>query len=138
MKYSQLKQLKDKLYFTIDDVAGIMDIKRQSAKVLCSRYFASGVFLRLKKNFYVLADNFEKYSGNDFMKLSNFLQVPSYISLTTALIQWDITSQVQVNTYEACCLKRSRENNAGNISFKYFKLRQLLFRLYKKRRLFHC
>ncbi len=122
MKYSQLSQLRKKLYFSLDDVVNILGIKRSSARVLCSRYVSEGVFSRIKNNFYVLTDNLERYRRNDIMKLSNYLQVPSYISLTTAMAQWNLTTQVQINTCEACCKRRSRENKAGQIIFSYFKI----------------
>ena len=90
--------------------------------MLCSRYVSESVFLRIKNNFYVLTENLERYRRDDIMKLSNYLQVPSYISLTTALVQWDLTTQVPINTYEACCKRRSREYQAGKITFNYFKI----------------
>ena len=122
MKHRQYIQFKEKLFFTIDDVVNVLDIKRQSARVMCSRYVSEGIFVRIKNNFYVLEENLKRYTRSDMMKLSNYLQVPSYISLTTALIEWELTSQVQVDTFEACCRRKSQENNAGNITFRFFKI----------------
>ena len=122
MNYAQIEKFREKLYFTVEDAAEISGVSRASARVMCSRYTAEGIFIRIKRNFYVLKDKLKGYERNDFMKLSNYLQPPSYISLTTALMEWGVTSQVQVNIFEACCIRRTKRIQTGDISFKYYKL----------------
>lgn len=58
------------------------------------------------------------------MKISNFLQVPSYISFGTALSFYEITTQVQRNYYESVSLKRSVEFSAGGADFIFHKLKR--------------
>jgi hypothetical protein len=41
--------------------------------------------LRLKRDFYVLAGDWEHYGARRLFQIANRLQVPSYLSLTTAL-----------------------------------------------------
>ncbi|MCK9196628.1 MAG: hypothetical protein M0P16_06545 [Syntrophales bacterium] len=60
------KNLKDYPFFTVADVAAGRSISLPSAHVLCNRYVEKAYFIRLKKNFYVLARNWERYGGEDF------------------------------------------------------------------------
>ena len=53
--------LKDRLFFTVEDVADLQGIAITSAHVLCSRYVRRGIFIRVKKNFYVLERNWTHY-----------------------------------------------------------------------------
>jgi predicted transcriptional regulator of viral defense system len=85
MRYIKLRKLNSRLYFTYEDVADVLGIGSNSAKVLCTRYSKIGLIIRLKKNLYTLKERWEKNSQEDFFKISNILQVPSYISLMTAL-----------------------------------------------------
>ncbi|MGM0442518.1 MAG: type IV toxin-antitoxin system AbiEi family antitoxin domain-containing protein [Elusimicrobiota bacterium] len=133
MNSKKIKKFKEKLFFNVGDVSNILDVKRSSARVLCNRYVKKGIFTRLKRNFYILNKNFKDYSREDLMKIANYLQVPSYISLTTALMEWNITSQVQVNTFESCCKKRSKVIEEDGQNFRYFKLKdKYYFGFFKK------
>jgi predicted transcriptional regulator of viral defense system len=109
MKYLKIKKLKNKLYFNISDIADIFNIRMSSARIMCNRYAKKGIFLRLKNNFYVLSDNWEICSWEELFRISNFLQVPSYISYMSALMNYGVTTQVQQNYVEACTLKRTKD-----------------------------
>jgi predicted transcriptional regulator of viral defense system len=85
MKTKALNYLSNKLFFSVDDVVHAAGIKNESAQVLCSRYVKNGIFLRLKKDFYVLARNWPHYNREDYFKIANYMQVPSYVSCVTAL-----------------------------------------------------
>jgi len=61
---------------------------------------------------------------NDYLKLSNILQVPSYVSFVSALSYYEITTQVQRDYFESASLKRSAEYSVGEIMFKYYKLKK--------------
>jgi len=76
MKTKTLNYLSNKLFFSVDDVAQAAGIKNESAQVLCSRYVKNETFLRLKKNFYILAGNWPRYNRDDYFKIANYLQVP--------------------------------------------------------------
>ncbi|OGS24060.1 MAG: hypothetical protein A2297_05985 [Elusimicrobia bacterium RIFOXYB2_FULL_48_7] len=122
MNYSKLKKLSGRLYFSSRDAAAAMGIKHASALVLCNRYVKQGLFVRIKKDFYVLDQSWDSYSRDDFFRISNFLQVPSYISLLTALAYYGISTQVQRNYFESVCLKRSVLYEPEGASFNYYKI----------------
>ena len=133
MNYLKLLKLKNKLYFTIEDAAAVFDIKPASAYVLCSRYVKKGIFIRLKKNFYILQQNWEVLSDENFFKLSNFLQVPSYISFMTALSAYEVTTQVLRNFYESACIKRSVKFEQGQACFNYYKIKRKYYFSFEKK-----
>ncbi|MFN3551400.1 MAG: hypothetical protein ACK4WJ_06305, partial [Endomicrobiia bacterium] len=97
MKYTEFKKLKNKIYFTPEGVANLLKIKFDSAKVLCYRYAKSGLFIRLKKDFYILEEKWWNLKIEEKFKIANILSVPSYISLMTALSYYEVTTQIQRN-----------------------------------------
>ncbi len=117
-------KLSPKLYFSSADLAAILQIKPNSAKVLASRYAKSGLFLRLKKNFYCLTQNWQHYTLEQFLQLANLIQVPSYISFMTALSFYEVTTQVQRNFYESAAQKRSTGFDIKGTLFAYYKLKR--------------
>ena len=119
-----LTQLSQKLYFAVSDLANIFRIKLSSAKVLASRYTKNGIFFRLKKDFYVLNQSWQNYTTDDFFKLSNMIQVPSYISFMTALNYYEITTQVQRNFFESAAQKRTIKYDIKGTQFFYYKLKK--------------
>jgi len=127
MEYQRLIKLRERLYFTIADLAELFGLKAQSAMVLCSRYVKSGRFIRLKNNFYILDEKWANFTRDDFLKIANFLQVPSYISFMTALWFYGVTTQVPRNFFESACLKRSKRFNIKETVFNYYKLKKELY-----------
>ncbi len=123
----RLEKLKNRLFFTAQDVAEAAGIALPSAHVLCSRYTRAGIFLRLKKNVYVLRDDWERFDLIAMMKIANYLQVPSYVSFTTALSFYGITTQVQRDWIECAATRRSTTIQAGGMTFRYHKLQKALF-----------
>lgn len=124
MKYENLQKLGKRLYFTADDVSRVLGIKIQSARVQCTRYLKQGLFVRLKKNFYVLDPKWKNFSKEDMLRISNFLQVPSYISFMTALSLYEVTTQVQRNFFESVSLKRSIRFEVEGTVFNFFKIKK--------------
>ena len=114
--------LKDRLFFTVENVAVLKGISVPSAHVLCSRYVRRGVFIRLKKNFYVLNSDWAHYGTRELFRISNYLQVPSYISCMTALSYYGITTQVQRNWYESISQRRTMQIECGGARFVYMKI----------------
>ncbi|MBM4307386.1 MAG: hypothetical protein FJ123_11710, partial [Deltaproteobacteria bacterium] len=53
MRYADLRTFRGRLYFTVEELQDLLGISRESARVLCSRYVKKGLFIRLKKNFYI-------------------------------------------------------------------------------------
>jgi predicted transcriptional regulator of viral defense system len=122
--YQLIDKLGRKLWFSVDDLAQIAGIKTASARVLASRYTKARLFIRVKKDFYVLSQNWKNYSLEQNLKIANLLQVPSYISFTTALSYYELTTQVPRGFFESAAQKRSVTFNAGGAIFNYYKLKQ--------------
>lgn len=136
-RYKRLLKLREKAFFTVSDVAWVFKIKPESAWTLCSRYLKEGIFVRLKKNVYVLEQSWQGWGRDDFLKISNFLQVPSYISFLTALSYYEVTTQVQRDFFESASLKRSREFKVKGVVFNFYKLKkEFYFDFVKKKDIF--
>ncbi len=137
MVYSDLKKLTALTYFTTEDVAYLFKLKSASARVMCNRYVKKGVFLRLKKNFYVLDQKWTNPASEDLLKISNYLQVPSYVSFMTALSFYGVTTQVQRDFFESASLKRSVRFDAQGRTFNFYKLqKKYYFGFIKKNNIF--
>ena len=121
MKIIELKKIK-KPYFGYEDISRALGVGAASAKVTASRYVKQGILLRIKKNMYVLRDTWDAAGREDKFVLASMAQVPSYISLMTALDYHEITTQVQRNFLESVALKRSREINVNGSVLRYVKL----------------
>lgn len=119
---TKLQDLSRKPYFTLGDVAQNFSLQPASARVLCSRYVRQGLLVRFKNNIYTTAWKWESLTRQDLFKIANVLQVPSYISLMTALAYYDVTTQAQNNYQESVCLKRSIAYPVREAVFSYVKL----------------
>jgi predicted transcriptional regulator of viral defense system len=117
------RSLKKNLFFSSEDVAGLFGVTRASAQVFCSRQVKNGAFIRLKKDFYLLDERRPYLGRQDFFAIANHLQVPSYISCTTALVYHGVTTQAPQGWYESVALKRSIQYTTGGATFSYFKFR---------------
>ncbi|HEX7320945.1 MAG TPA: hypothetical protein VF399_11410 [bacterium] len=118
------EELGSGLYFTVADLARVFDIKPESARVMASRYASADVFLRIKKDVYVLASNWRAYTLEQFMRLANIIQVPSHVSLVTALSYYGVTTQVQRNVIECVAQKRTVIYDIKGTVFNYYKLKK--------------
>ena len=56
MKYINIRELKEKIYFTTNEIAEYLGIKKESARVFCSRYSKKGLIIRLKRDLYILRE----------------------------------------------------------------------------------
>jgi len=56
--------------------------------------------------------------------LANMLQVPSYISLTTALVFYGYTTQIQRDYIESVAVKRTREFRIEEVTFSFTKIKK--------------
>jgi len=132
MKYLKLKELKDKIYFTTRDVAELLEIKKESAKVLCYRYTNNGLFVRLKKDLYILRERWDILSFEEKLKIANILVVPSYVSLMTALSYYQITTQIQREFYESITKKKRTIYFVENSDYYYYKVKPEFYFGFKK------
>jgi len=136
MKYNKLKKIK-KLYFTYQDIAKILSIAEDSARVLCTRYVKQKYFIRIKRNFYILKERWDNITSNQRLELANILQVPSYISLMTALSFYEYTTQVQQKFIESISLYRTFTKDIEGTIFNYSKIKKdLYFGFSKKNNIF--
>jgi predicted transcriptional regulator of viral defense system len=126
MNYQKLEKL-NKLYFTCQDVANNFGINPRSANVLCNRYVKNGSFVRLKRNFYILNEKWKTLTEKDLYFLANILQVPSYISLSTALSYYQITTQLQQNFVESIAINRTLKLDIDSQVFSYTKIKRKLY-----------
>lgn len=130
---AKLRKLQGKPFFTAADVAGAFGIKPESAWVTCSRYVKDGILIRLKNNFYVLSEDWRNVSREGLLRITNYLQVPSYISFMTALSYYEVTTQVQRDFVESAAPRRSAIFKAGGTEFDFYKLdRRYYFGFEKK------
>lgn len=126
MRYNDLKKIK-KIYFSYHDIASILSISDGSAKVLASRYVKQGYLIRLKNNYYIFRDKWDNLDYIGKMKIANIIQVPSYISLMTALSYYEITTQVQQNYFESISIYRTFSREIEETTFKYSKIKKDIY-----------
>ena len=126
MDYQRLLEI-DKPFFSHEDVADILGIKKESAAVLCSRYVKKGLLTRLKRDLYMRTEALARLTTVDLYRIANLLQVPSYVSLMSALSYYGVSSQVQRSFVESVSIKRSKAIERGGASFRYFKVRAALY-----------
>ena len=115
-----------KALFSPDDVAYTLGIQPASAAVLCSRYVKKGLLVRLKRGLYARTEQLRNFDDQDLFRLANFLQVPSYISLT------GLTTQVQRGFFESISLKRTRKFRVAQFTFHYSKISVDLYKGFEK------
>jgi predicted transcriptional regulator of viral defense system len=131
MKQLELNKIR-KPYFGYEEIAKVLGISKASAKVSASRYVRQGILLRIKKNIYVLREVWDAAGREEKFSLVNLGQVPSYISLMTALDYYEITSQVQRDLFESVAVKRTKEINLKGSVFRYVKITGALYFGFKK------
>lgn len=121
---TELQELSRKTCFTIADVAERFGLRPDSARVWCSRHVRQGMLVRLKNGFYTTAWKWESLARLDLFKIANILQVPSYLSLMTALAYYEVTTQAHSSYQESICLKRSAVFNVRDAVFNYVKVQK--------------
>jgi len=131
MKLLKLNNIS-KFYFGYEDIAKAMGISADSAKVTASRYVKLGILVRVKRNIYVLRDVWKSAGREEKFLLVNLGQVPSYISLMSALDYYEITTQVQRNFFESAAIKRTKEIHVDGSIFKYVKVNSDYYFGFKK------
>ncbi len=131
MKLKELNTIK-KLYFGYEEIARVFGISLASAKVTASRYVRQSLLLRVKKNVYVRQEVWNAAGIEEKFLLVNLGQVPSYISLTTALEYYEVTTQVLRDFFESVVIKRTKEINVNGSVFRYTKIAGDLYFGFKK------
>jgi len=126
MKALRLKDIY-KTYFHLQDLARTLNISADSARVTASRYVKAGLLIRLKRDLYVLAENWPMFSSEDKFLFANLIQSPSYVSLMTALSYYQISTQIQRDFIESIALKRTKTVHIKNMIFNYGTIQSPLF-----------
>jgi predicted transcriptional regulator of viral defense system len=132
MNYQTLRQLK-LLFFSYSQVAECLDLSLASAKVLCSRYHAKGLLVRIKRNIYVLRERWDNLRPDEIFQLANVIQVPSYISLTSALAFHEYTTQIQQGFVESVSVTRTYIKSILDIEFNFTKVNREHYHHFEKR-----
>jgi predicted transcriptional regulator of viral defense system len=133
MKHLKLTKI-GKPYFGYQEIAKALGIGEASAKVAASRYVKQGLLVRIKKNMYVLREVWNGAGREEKFCLANLGQVPSYISLMTAMDYYEVTSQVQRDLFESVAVKRTKEIHVDGTIFRYVKVASTLYFSFKKER----
>ena len=131
MVYHELIKIQ-KPFFALEDVAHVLGLEAASAAVLCSRYVKKGLLTRLKRGLYVRTEQLAHLGQMDLFSIANFLQVPSYISLLSALSYHGTTTQVQRGFFESISLKRTKRFEVDQFVFDYTKISPQLYMGYEK------
>lgn len=118
MNINKLNMNKE-VILSIDNIAEILSISKESASVTANRYVKQKLLLRIKKNLYITPVKFDNLIENEFFQLANYLQVPSYISLTSALSYYNISTQQLRGVIESVALKRTKSIKVKDIEFNY-------------------
>ncbi len=128
MNYTTLQKLKSRFYFNNEDLQNILELTPESARVISSRHTKDGFFIRLKRDFYVLSENWGRFCFEDFLKTANLILVPSYISFLTALSFYKLTNFAQQDVFESASLRRSLQTIVNHrVTFSYCKINSLYY-----------
>jgi predicted transcriptional regulator of viral defense system len=126
MKTRDLKRIK-KFCFGYEDIAVALCINKASAVVSANRYTKSGHLVRLKRNFYMLRERWDNLDAADLLRVANLLQVPSYVSLMSALSYYEVTTQIQRGFTESVATKRTKNVEIEERVFRYTKIDKKLY-----------
>ncbi len=120
-------QNKDRIRFGYEEISRILGITPDSAKVSANRYVKQGLLVRIKRNVYVLKEKWRTLEKEERLMLANLAQVPSYISLMTALDYYEATTQVQRDFIESVAVKRTKEIEIEKVTFNYVRINEKLY-----------
>jgi predicted transcriptional regulator of viral defense system len=126
MKIRELQKIGNK-YFNLQELARALGISLESAKVSASRYVKQGFLIRIKKNMYVLPEYLKNAPIEEMFMIANLGQTPSYISLSTALAYYEITTQIQRDFIESIAIRRTKEISIAGRTFRYNKIKEDLY-----------
>jgi len=123
MSENFLKKLKeiDKSYYTLADLSKIYSGKKESLKVLLSRLTKKKRILRLKRDIYILPENFSQIE-----KIANQIYFPSYLSFESALSYFGILSQIPYTLTFVTSLK-TKKITLLNTPIEYCQIKKELF-----------
>lgn len=131
MKLKELRRIQ-KLYFGYEEIARALGISSDSARVAASRYARQGLLVRIRRNLYMLRETWQSCSRAEKFMIANMGQVPSYISLTTAMDYYGITTQMQQDFIESVAVLRTKTIRVEQTVFTYTKISEKLYSGFRK------
>lgn len=123
MNLTKLQNI-DSLYLSSDDIARELAISKKSAQVTASRYVNAEKLIRLKRDLFLLPQKLRTISEEELFSIANMLQTPSYISLTSALSYYNISTQQTRNYIESIGLKRTINFRINDYEFSFSKVKE--------------
>jgi predicted transcriptional regulator of viral defense system len=126
MKFLELNTVS-KDYFGYEDIASALGITPAAAKVFAHRYVKNKILIRAKRGIYILREKWNHFSREQKFEIANLLQVPSYISLATAMDYYEITTQMQKSFIESIAIKRTKEFDINGTVFNYTRINRNLY-----------
>ena len=132
MRVQDLQSIR-KFIFGTDDIARVLGISTASARVTASRYAGQGIIVRLKPDLYMLQTRFHTMSVEERFRVASLLQTPSYISLTTALSYYEVSTQQQMYYIESAAVKRTKRIEIRGLTFSFTRLKNELYAGFKRR-----
>lgn len=126
MNLTKLQNI-DSLYLSSDDIARELCISKKSAQVTASRYVNADKLIRLKRDLFLLPQKLRTISEEELFSIANLLQTPSYISLTSALSYYNISTQQTRNYIESIGLKRSINFRINDYEFSFSKVKEIYY-----------
>jgi predicted transcriptional regulator of viral defense system len=109
-------------YFGYEEIARVLGITPASARVFAHRYVKNKFLIRAKRDTYIIREKWKYFTREQKFEIANLLQVPSYISLVSALDYYEVTSQMQQTFIESIAIKRTKEISIDGFIFNYTKL----------------
>lgn len=126
MVYEKIINIK-KDVFSYREMALALGIKEPSARVTAARLAARGLIIRVKRGLYVIADRWPNISKINRFAIANIMQVPSYVSLMTALDYHGVTTLMQREFVESVAVKRTGTRSVKDTIFTFTKIDRSLY-----------
>lgn len=126
MKLEALQNIQ-KNCFGHEELSRVLEISQASARVTASRYVKQGLLVRIKRNLYMRREVWNRAGREEKFRVANLVQVPSYISLMTALDYHNVTTQMQRDFYESVAVQRTKEIQINSTIFRYTKIQNTLY-----------
>jgi predicted transcriptional regulator of viral defense system len=132
MNYRKLNAMYQ-LYFGYQELARVLDISIDAARVTACRYVRQEFLVRLKRNVYVRRDRWDHLTMPEMFMLANVAQSPSYVSLQSALCFYDISTQIQRGYVDSIAVQRTTTIDVAGVGFSYFKVKPAVYSHFLRR-----
>ena len=122
-----------KFYFGYEELGRALGIGVASARVTASRYVKMGLLVRVKRNLYLLEEAWRAANREQKFLIANLGEIPSYISLLTALEYHGVSTQMQRDYVESVAVQRTKTISVSEIVFHYMKVTPDLYFGFEKK-----